>query len=124
MKKHYVFPFLMLFFVLGIQAQNKKVTAADAAMKVRLFESNKKSLVNYSRKEFDKLFFEFFKMKSDPSLVLTKEEFYSYTMKIAAFSDRYAKLYPQEKDVAMASKNEWFDQSYEDYLLSKQLQKQ
>jgi hypothetical protein len=41
---------------------------------------------------------------------------YNYTIKIAAFSDRLAKLY-QRKEVAEASKRDGLE-SYEDYLLS------
>jgi hypothetical protein len=52
---------------------------------------------------------------------LSKEEFYNYTIKIAAFSDRLAKLYPKEKEVAEASKKKWFMESYEDYLFRKHL---
>ncbi len=79
--------------------------------------------MNFSLKDFDKLFFEFFDKKANDNLVLTKEEFYTYTVKIAIFSDRLAALYPKEKEVAAESKKKWFAESYEDYLLSKQNQK-
>lgn len=74
-------------------------------------------------KDFEKLFFEFSNKKFDANILLTKEEFYAYTIKIAAFSDRLAALYPNEKEVAEASKKKWWSESYEDYLLSKQIQK-
>lgn len=70
-------------------------------------------------KEFDRLFFEFSDKKSNPNLVLTKEEFYKYTIQIAIFSDRLAALYPDQKEVAAENKKKWFAENYEDYLLSK-----
>ena len=56
-------------------------------------------------------------------MVLSKEEFYTYTVKIAILSERMATLYPNEKEVAQASKKKWLSESYEDYLLSKPTQK-
>ncbi|TDD94582.1 hypothetical protein [Flavobacterium cellulosilyticum] len=79
--------------------------------------------MNYSMKEFETLFFEFLSKKTNDSLVLTKEEFYTYTVKMAIYSDRLATLYPKEKEVAQASKKKWMSESYEDCLLSKQIQK-
>ncbi|MGO4904764.1 hypothetical protein [Flavobacterium sp. W20_MBD1_R3] len=64
-------------------------------------------------------FFEFFDKKSDVDVVLTKEEFYKYTIQIAAFSDRLAALYPNQKEIATANKKRWFAENYEDYLLYK-----
>lgn len=52
--------------------------------------------------------------------ILTKEAFYTYTVKIAIFSERFAKLYPKEKDEAMKNKEEWLNKTYEDYLNKKQ----
>ena len=63
--------------------------------------------------DFEKLFFEFNDKKFDPNILLTKEEFYTYTVKIAAFSDRLAALYPKEKEVAAESKKKWLSESYE-----------
>lgn len=79
--------------------------------------------MNFSLKEFDALFFEFFDKKSDPNSVLTKEEFYKYTIQIAIFSDRLAALYLDQKEIAAESKKKWFAENYEDYLLSKASQK-
>jgi hypothetical protein len=114
---------VILFFANGIQAQGKKVISADELLKESIYNLNKKTVMNYSIKEFDALFFEFFNKKREPSLILTKEKFYTYTVKIAIFSDRLAKLYPKEKDVAEANKKEWMSESYEDYLLSKETPK-
>jgi hypothetical protein len=102
-----------------LYAQEKKVNTADALLKENIYNENKKKITNYSLKEFDTLFFEFFEKKSNPDIVLTKEEFYTYTIKIALFSDRLAVLYPKEKETATKNKEKWFAENYEDYLLTK-----
>lgn len=114
---------LFLFFVSGIQAQEKKTNPADEALKEAIYSQNKKAVLNYNIKQFDALFFEFFDKKRDPNVVLTKEEFYNYTMKIAVFSERLASLYPEQKQVAEDSKKKWMAENYEDYLLSKEIPK-
>jgi hypothetical protein len=106
-------------FVNLLYAQEKKVNTADALLKENIYNENKKKITNYSLKEFDTLFFEFFEKKSNPDIVLTKEEFYTYTIKIALFSDRLAVLYPKEKETAAKNKEKWFAENYEDYLLTK-----
>ncbi|WP_125723178.1 hypothetical protein [Flavobacterium ustbae] len=74
-------------------------------------------------KEFDTLFFEFFTKKNNPDILLTKTEYYNYTVQIAAFSDRLARLYPDQKEVASQNKEQWLSESYEDYLEYKASQK-
>ena len=117
---------LALFFMLFLNflcAQEKKVNSTDALLKETIFIENKKKVANYSLKEFDALFFEFFEKKSNPDIVLTKEEFYTYTIKIAIFSDRLAILYPKEKETAKKNKEKWLAENYEDYLLTKESSK-
>lgn len=115
--------FCMALFFTVVNAQKTNEFGVDGLVKERLYNANKTKVLNFSMKEFDKLFFEFFDRKSKVDQVLTKEQFYTYTMKIAAFSDRLAALYPKEKEAAAASKKKWFTESYEDYLLSKESQK-
>ncbi|MFV5693949.1 hypothetical protein ACM55G_00730 [Flavobacterium sp. LB3P122] len=115
-----------LFFMVSpesLQAQDKTVNTGDALLKETLYKANKVKVSNFSLKQFDALFFEFFDKKANPNLVLTKEEFYKYTIQIAIFSDRLAALYPDQKEIAAANKKKWFAESYEDYLLSKATQK-
>lgn len=118
---------LFFFFALVtfnlILAQEQKTQSADDLMKDSIYKANKTKVLNYSMKDFEKLFFEFTEKKFDPNILLTKEEFYTYTVKIATFSDRLASLYPKEKEVAEASKKKWMSETYEDYLLSKKIQK-
>lgn len=108
-----------LFFFNSAFAQE----GVDTVLKEQIYNANKVKVMNFSMKDFDNLFFEFSNKKSTPNLILTKEEFYQYTIKIAAFSNRLAKLYPDQKEMAEASKKKWFAESYEDYLVSKQSKK-
>ena len=100
-------------------AQEKKLSSRDDIFKDSLYVVNKVKVLNYSLKQFDHLFFEFFKKKSDSKSILTKSELYNYTIQIAIFSDRLAALYPDQKQIAAKNKKKWFAESYEDYLLSK-----
>jgi len=118
--------FLLLTFLVAIQpffAQEKMQKSTDDILKDSIYGANKAKVLNYTMKDFEKLFFEFNDKKFDSNVVLTKKEFYTYTVKIATFSDRLAALYPKEKEVAAESKKKWLSESYEDYLLSKPSQK-
>ena len=113
---------LLLYFNISfgtLIAQEKKTVINDDLLKDSLYSVNKVKVLNYSLKQFDQLFFEFFDKKSDSQLVLTKSEFYNYTIQIAIFSDRLAALYPEQKQIAAENKKKWFAESYQDYLLSK-----
>ncbi|HEX9150665.1 MAG TPA: hypothetical protein VF842_01195 [Flavobacterium sp.] len=117
---------IMLFFIISLealQAQEKMVDNSDALLKEAIYKANKVKVLNFSLKQFDALFFEFFDKKANSNLVLTKEEFYRYTIQIAIFSDRLAALYPDQKEIAAENKKKWFAETYEDYLLSKATQK-
>lgn len=117
---------VMILFTLSlwsVNAQQKKESGNDMLLKETIFNENRVKVLNFSLKEFDALFFEFFDKKSNPSLVLTKEEYYKYTIQIAAFSDRLAALYPAQKEIAAANKKKWFAETYEDYLVYKASQK-
>lgn len=116
----YILILLLLLFVNVVLAQEKKINADDEALKETIYNQNKKTVLNYSMKEFEQLFFEFSDKKHDANVMLTKEAFYTYTVKIAIFSDRLAALYPKEKETAEASKKQWMSESYQEYLVSKQ----
>lgn len=104
-------------------AQEIKTKNIDDLLKDSIYLANKTKVLNYSMNDFQKLFFEFNDKKFDQNVHLSKEEFYTYTVKMAIFSERLATLYPKEKEVAIESKARWLATSYEDYLLSKQTQK-
>lgn len=116
--------FLSLIFSINTTcAQTNKPSIDDQLLQDSIYKSNKKRILNFSMKEFDTLFFEFFSRKNDPDILLTKTEFYNYTVQIAAFSDRLAKLYPDQKEVAEQNKEHWLSERYEDYLEYKGSQK-
>gem|GEM_PF-763100 len=121
-------PFILYFFLIvlidsNMHAQTKKIPIIDRLLQDSIYKSNKKKVLNFSMKDFDALFFDFFNRKNDPNIVLTKIEFYNYTVQIAAFSDRLATLYPDQKQVAAQNKETWLSESYKDYLQYKASQK-
>jgi len=107
----------------SVYAQVKKLSVDDQLLQDSIYKSNKKKVLNFSIKEFDELFFEYFNRKNDPNITLTKTEFYNYTVQIATFSDRLAHLYPDQKEVAATNKEKWLSESYEEYLQYKASQK-
>ncbi|OMQ08448.1 hypothetical protein [[Flexibacter] sp. ATCC 35103] len=104
-------------------AQTKKLSVDDQLIQDSIYKSKKKKVLNFSMKEFDALFFEYFNRKNDPNVVLTKKEFYNYTVQIATFSDRLSSLYPEQKEIAAKNKEKWLSENYEDYLQYKGSQK-
>ncbi|MBF4466763.1 hypothetical protein [Flavobacterium sp. LC2016-12] len=119
--------FFICFLIFSINniayAQVKKLAVDDQILQDSIYKSNKKKVLNFSMKEFDELFFEYFNRKNDPNITLTKTEFYNYTVQIATFSDRLAHLYPDQKEIAAANKEKWLSESYEEYLQYKASQK-
>lgn len=107
----------------NLNAQTKKLSVNDLLVQDSIYKSTKKKVLNFSLKDFDNLFFEYFNRKSDPNKVLSKIEFYNYTVQIATFSDRLSSLYPDQKQVAAQNKEKWLSESYEDYLEYKASQK-
>ena len=107
----------------NLHAQSKKLSIDDQLVQDSIYKNTKKKVLNFSMKDFDNLFFEFFNAKSDPDKILSKTEFYNYTVQIATFSDRLASLYPDQKQVAAENKEKWLSENYEDYLEYKASQK-
>lgn len=126
-KKITVFTFLFLTLANVTSAQNssvseqakQKATAEDIQIKETLYKKYKKEVQAYDKKEFDILFLDFFKKQRDASLTLTQEEFYTYTIKIAIYSEKLGLLYKEQKEESQRAKQEWFDKNYSDYLNSK-----
>lgn len=88
----------------------------DLQAKEALYKKYRKEVLAYDKKEFDALFLEFFKKQNDKSTVLTKDEFYTYTIKIVIYSEKLGLLYKDQKAESQQAKKEWFDRSYSDYL--------
>jgi hypothetical protein len=121
MKKTVHILFFMLFYITlsyAVFAQ-EKITSKDAELKETLYKKYKREVQSYDKNDFDKLFFEFFKKQKDESITLTKEEIYTYTIKIALYSEKRGLLYKDQKAEADKTKQEWYDRSYSDYLMSK-----
>ncbi|MGL2965101.1 hypothetical protein [Flavobacterium sp. XGLA_31] len=111
---------LLLVCLTGsVFAQDKQTGDPDGPLKAVLYQKYKRQAQAYDKKEFDALFFEFFQKQKNPELILTKEEFYSYTVKIAAYSEKLGLLYKEQKEEALRTKQEWLAKSYADYLQSK-----
>ena len=113
--------FTLLFFCFSntVLGQEKASTDPDAALKEVLYKKYKREAQTYDKKEFDALFFEFFQKQRDEKVTLTKEEFYTYAVKIAAYSEKLGLLYKDQKEEAQRTKQEWLDKKYSDYLQSK-----
>ena len=113
------FTFLFMIAVNTLFAQQTQTNDPDIQVKEELYKKYKKEVQSYDKNDFDALFFEFFKKQKDTSLTLTKEEFYTYTIKIAIYSEKLGLLYKDQKEESQRTKQEWFDKSYSDYLNSK-----
>jgi D-lyxose ketol-isomerase len=112
--------YFLLFLTINfsVYAQETKQNDPDNTLKEALYAKYKREVMAFDRNDFDKLFFEFFQIQGD-SKILTKEEYYSYTIKIAIYSEKQGVLYKDKKEEAKKTKQEWFDKSYQDYLNSK-----
>ena len=114
----------LLFFLFSVStdtvfAQEKAATDPDIKVKEELYKKYKKEVQSFDKNDFDALFFEFFKKQKDASVIFTQEAFYTYTIKIAIYSEKLGLLYKDQKADAQRTKQEWFDKSYSDYLNSK-----
>ena len=115
---------LTVLFVGTLIAQDIPNSDKDKPLKEQIYAANNRKVMNYSKKQFDALFFEFFEKKNNPNVVLAKEEFYNYTIQIAIFSDRLAALYPEDKEMALENKKKWMAENYEVYLQNKKNNKE
>jgi hypothetical protein len=113
--------FLIFLTLNGFTCFSQTTTSKieDESLKVTLYAKYKNQVRAYSIKDFDALFFEFFKESKDASKILSKEEFYTYTIKIAIYSEKQGLLYKSKKDEATSTKEEWFSKNYTDYLATK-----
>lgn len=114
-----LFTFLVTFICNTTFAQTEVVKNSDIQLKETLYKKYKKEVQSFDKNDFDTLFFEFFQKQKDENTTLTKEEFYSYTIKIAIYSEKLGLLYKDQKEESQRTKQEWFDKNYQDYLNSK-----
>ena len=112
--------YLLLFCSTSIAfAQGKKSNDPDMQIKEALYAKYKNEVRAFDRRDFDDLFFEYFQKQGDSKLTLTKEEFYTYTIKIAIYSEKLGLLYKDKKQEAQQAKQDWFSKSYSEYLSTK-----
>lgn len=112
--------YLLLFCSTStIFAQEKKSNDPDMQIKETLYAKYKNEVRAFDRRDFDDLFFEYFQKQGDSKLTLTKEEFYTYTIKIAIYSEKLGLLYKDKKEEAQQAKEDWFSKSYAEYLSTK-----
>ena len=114
-----LFTFLFLTATSFVFSQEKATNDPDINVKNELYKKLKKEVQRYDKNDFDALFLEFFRKQHDKALTLTQEEFYTYTIKIAIYSEKLGLLYKDQKAASQKTKQEWFDKSYSDYLNSK-----
>lgn len=114
-----LFTFLIFWSVNVSFAQENTASNPDADLKEIFYKKYKNEVRAYDRKKFDDLFFDYFQKSSDKSITLTKDEFYTYTIKIAIYSEKLGLLYKDQKEEAQKAKQDWFDKNYSDYLNSK-----
>lgn len=114
-----LFSFLIFCSTSNAFGQEKTSNDPDISIKETLYTKYKKEVQAYNKKQFDTLFFEFFAKQSDKKTTLSKEEFYTYTIKIAIYSEKLGLLYKAQKEEAQKAKQDWFERSYSDYLNSK-----
>ncbi|WP_396143826.1 hypothetical protein [Flavobacterium sp.] len=113
--------FFSLIFCVTSQSFGQQTVSVDPdiAIKETLYTKYKKEVLSFDKKDFDTLFFEFFQKQSDSKITLTKEEYYTYTIKIAIYSEKLGLLYKDQKEESDKAKQEWFNKSYAEYLKSK-----
>ncbi len=114
-----IFSFLIFCFTSSAFGQEKSSYDSDIVLKETLYTKYKKEVQAFDKKDFDTLFFEFFSKQGDKQITLSKEEFYTYTIKIAIYSEKLGLLYKSQKEEAQKAKQDWFSRSYTDYLNSK-----
>ena len=110
--------FLLFCSIPTVFGQENPSIDPDASTKEVLYNKYKKEVRSYTKNDFDELFISFFENQNGQK-ILTKEEFYTFTIKIAIYSEKLGLLYKDQKEESERAKKEWFSRSYQDYLNSK-----
>ena len=114
-----IFFFLIFYSTSSAFGQEKVSNDPDIHLKENLYVKYKKEVLAFDKNDFDALFFEFFQKQNDNKITLSKDEYYTYTIKIAIYSEKFGLLYKDQKEQSQKTKQEWFDRSYTEYLNSK-----
>jgi glycosylphosphatidylinositol transamidase (GPIT) subunit GPI8 len=112
---------LFIFLLIGFEfnAQNQNPTMKDNALKEQMYLKYKKEVQHFDKNDFDALFLDFFQKVKNKNLTLSKEEYYSYTIKIAIYSEKQGLLYREKRKESEVTKKEWFEKDYTEYLKNK-----
>ena len=114
-----IFTFFFLMAYPKASAQEMAKSDPDIDLKLELYNKYKKEVLAFTKKDFDALFFEFFTKMDEGQPLMTKEEYYTYTIKIAIYNERLGRLYKDKKEISSESKEKWFGKDYQVYLNSK-----
>lgn len=117
--KKIVFLFTAFFCLQLVSAQENSSDDPDMPYKMELYAKYKNEVRKFTHKDFDNYFMEYF-TKLNQTTPLTREEYYTYTIKIAIYSEKLGLLYKDRREEAKKSKAEWFSKKYSDYLSSRQ----
>lgn len=109
---------LLFLCSVSLALGQEKTADPDSEIKEMLYNKYKKEVRSYDKNDFDALFMSFFESQNGEK-ILTKEEFYTYTIKIAIYSEKLGLLYKNQKAESDKAKKDWYDKSYQDYLNSK-----
>lgn len=121
MKKIATFLVAFLCFQFAL-AQETVSDDPDMPYKLELYNKYKNEVRRFTHKDFDDYFLEYFTKLNQPTL-LTREEYYTYTIKISIYSEKLGLLYKDRREESKKSKAEWFSKKYSDYLSSRQTKK-
>ncbi|POS02639.1 hypothetical protein Q361_103154 [Flavobacterium croceum DSM 17960] len=117
-----IFLVLLFQFLLSLNlssfAQTMPNADADKTIKDQLYKKYRREVLAFDRKKYDDLFFEYIR-KTGESTILTKEQYYTYTIKISIYAEKLGLLYRDQKEESLKTKQVWYDKSYSDYLKSK-----
>ena len=116
--------FFIITFIFNyniVIAQEKVSNDPDKVYKEVLAKKVRFQTLNFNKKQYDSLFFDYLKKSNNLNLILTKEEYYNFTVRIGVYAEKLGLLYKNEKANALKTKQEWMDKKYTDYLNSKQL---
>ncbi len=118
--KQIIFSFyLFLVFANFANAQTVIKFDYDADLKAKLYKKLRNQTLNFSKKQFDSVFFDYFRKEANKKVLLTKDEYYNYTIRIAIYSEKLGLLYNEQKKDAQQSKKDWYEKMYQDYVNSK-----
>ncbi|MGK4566907.1 hypothetical protein [Flavobacterium sp. 3HN19-14] len=104
-----LFRFSLLIFFLFVAAphtiaQETSKADPDIDLKLELYKKYKKRYWPLPKRISMRFFFDFFSKMDEGQPALTKEEYYTYTIKIAIYNERLGRLYKDKKKFLLNQK--------------------